>query len=236
MFASVAEEAGRQCEEVRNAMLRWEPLAVLKSKATTMHATSKALLKSCKDSWFLSLIYEIVIWFPWRCFQGYFNHIFFKIVAQICLIFRWVQQLAKIQDIHCWIALKVDDLVRCSKSATVKSNIGWLATAQVFCWSLLNLSEQHSCTFLIDIFPWKHALHCTNPVAKEWALVRFFSSFSGIFFFPLSHTLSPSHGTENRAYIPSFPMPRFSFPCVWCWWSALTWALEETQEFLEMGS
>lgn len=72
----------------------------------------------------------------------------------------------------------------------VKSSIGWLATAQVFCWSLLNLSEQHSCTFLIDIFPWKHALHCTNPVAKEWALVRFFFSFCGIFFFFLSHTLS----------------------------------------------
>lgn len=81
--------------------------------------------------------------------------------------------------------------MQCSNSDVVKSSIGWLATTQVFCWSLLNLSEQHSCTFLIDIFPWKHALHCTNPVAKEWALVRFFFSFCGIFFFfSLSHTLS----------------------------------------------
>lgn len=84
----------------------------------------------------------------------------------------------------------------------VKSSIGWLATAQVFCWSLLNLSEQHSCTFLIDIFPWKHALHCTNPVAKEWALVRFFFSFCGIFFFfpSLTHSLSLSRHWEQSLH------------------------------------
>lgn len=115
---------------------------------------------------------------------SYFNHIYRRIARNsftFFLLLIWQVTIHSSESKRDF-PLQIHLMPYLKKSRTVKGSVSLLVKARVFCWSLLNLSEQHSCTFLIDIFPWKHALHCTNPVAKEWALVRFFSSFCGIFF------------------------------------------------------